>query len=96
MKRSKEKLSAQEILDLLNLQWADTETVMKLGSIGSNKALYVKKVIRESLENEGYFLPRGLIPMDKLVDYFKINVSYLKKISGKEKKWKKKLKHICH
>ena len=96
MKKSKEKLSAQEILDLLNLQWADTETVMKLGSIGSNKALYVKKVIRESLEAEGYFLPRGLVPMDKLVDYFKINVSYLKKISGKEKKWKKKLKHICH
>ena len=83
MTKSKEKLSAQEILDLLNLQWADTETVMKLGSIGYNKALYVKKIIKESLKNEGYFLPRGLIPMDKLVDYFKINVSYLKKISGK-------------
>lgn len=86
MTKSKEKLSAQEILDLLNLQWADTETVMKLGSIGYNKALHVKKIIKESLEDEGYFLPRGLIPMDKLVDYFKINVSYLKKISGKEKK----------
>ena len=46
MTKSKEKLSAQEILDLLNLQWADTETVMKLGSIGYNKALYVKKIIK--------------------------------------------------
>lgn len=86
MKKSKEKLSAQELLNLLSSQWADTETLMKIGCVGYNKALDIKKEIVSTAESEGYYLPRGLVPMEMVVDYFKINISYLKKFVNKEGK----------
>ena len=75
-----EKLTANETLDLLNKQWADTNDVKKLACCGSNRAGVIKKEIREQL-GETYFLPKGLVPMDKLFDYLKININYLKKVS---------------
>lgn len=83
---SKERLNANEILDLLNTQWADTKLIKKLGYVGTNKAWEISKKIRDELEKEGYWLPRGLVPMEKVVEYFKININYLKKVAkGSEK-----------
>ena len=86
MKKPKEKLSAQELLSLLSSQWADTETLMKIGCVGYNTALAIKKEIVSTAASEGYSLPRGLVPMEMVVDYFKINISYLKKFVNKEGK----------
>lgn len=54
---------------------------MQLGMVGKSKADEIKKEITEKLIKEGYMIPRGYIPMDKVVDYFKININYLRKIS---------------
>ena len=75
------KVNANELLDLISRQWATKNEVKKIANVGENKALEIMRNIRNSLENDGYRLPRNLIPMDKLVDYLKINVSYLKKVS---------------
>lgn len=78
----KEKLSAQETLQILDSQWANKQAVKKLGYVGDNKAWQIMNEIRADLEAQGYKLPRGLVPMEKVVDYFKININYLKKIKN--------------
>lgn len=79
------RLTATETLELLNNQWATTTDVKRLASVGTNKSLDIMKSIREDAENKGYYLPRGLVPMEMVIDYLKINVGYLKKISRIEK-----------
>ena len=39
------------------------------------------KEIREQLEQQNYFLPTNLLPMDKVVEHLKLNVAYLEKVS---------------
>ncbi len=78
-------LSANEILDVICTQWAGTKEIMKLGHIGENRALKIKKEIQNKLLSEGYALPRYHVPMESVVEYFKINVEYLKKVSEKGK-----------
>ncbi|MBO6243611.1 MAG: hypothetical protein J6O41_03470 [Clostridia bacterium] len=77
---SKKKLPTNELLELINNQWATVEDIRLIGSVGYNKALEIKNDIILEL-GENYFLPRGLVPMDKVVDYFNININYLKKVS---------------
>lgn len=77
----KKKISASELLELINKPWATTDDVKRIGGVGNNKALDIKKEIKIKLESEGYRLPRSLVPMEKVIDYFKINISYLKKVS---------------
>ena len=80
------KISANEILDVLNSQWATVDDVMMIGSIGKSKARDVMKEIRTEVEEEGFRLPQiKLVPMDKVIKYFNINVSYLKKVARDEK-----------
>ena len=38
-----EKLNADEILKLVASQWASAQDIMKLGSVGRNKAYAIKK-----------------------------------------------------
>ena len=76
-----EKLTARETLKLLDNQWADTNDIKKLACCGTNKAGVIKNEIKEQLKKEGYELPSGLIPMDRLFDYLKININYLRKVS---------------
>ncbi|MBQ6546500.1 MAG: hypothetical protein IJL74_00685 [Bacilli bacterium] len=75
-----EKLTANETLDLLNKQWADTNDIKKLACCGTNRAGLIKQEIKQQLGDK-YFLPKGLVPMDKLFDYLNININYLRKIS---------------
>ena len=77
-----EKLSTKKTLCILDNQWATTRDVMLLGACGKNKALEIKREIKSELESKGYYLPYNLVPMEKVIDYFNININYLKKISG--------------
>lgn len=79
------RLSATETLELLNNQWATTSDVKKLACVGNNRGSDIMRAIRENAESQGYHLPRGLVPMEMVIDYLKININYLKKISKIEK-----------
>lgn len=74
-------ISAKETLELINKTWADKHDVMKLASCGENSAEKIKKDLTDILAQEGYVLPTNKVPMDRLVQYLKININYLKKVS---------------
>lgn len=71
-------LSADELLNVINKQWATTNDIMSIGSVGYHRALKIRKTIAEEIGTER--LPKYLVPMEFVVDYFNINVSYLKKV----------------
>lgn len=77
-------LSADELLELISKQWANVNDIMKIGSIGQNSAQAVKRTIKEEFDNKDIHLPYGLVPMEKVVEYFHINIQYLKKVQKKE------------
>lgn len=73
-------ISAEETLELIKKTWADISDIQLLACCGRDKARKIKIAIEESIYNQGYKLPNGKVPMDKLVEYLKINITYLKKI----------------
>lgn len=77
--------TANEILNLINTPWATIKTIQAISGTGYNTSSKVFKKIKEELEEEGYKVPYGVVPMERVVDYFKININYLKKISQIDK-----------
>lgn len=75
------KISAKELLVLLDNQWASTNDIKVIGAVGTKTALGIMRTLRKEAKNEGYFLPRNLVPMEKVIEYFKLNINYLKKVS---------------
>ena len=82
--KPEKSLKAHAVLELIEKQWANVEDIIALGTVGKSKATEIKNNISKELIEEGYMLPRGYIPMDKLVSYFKINISYFKNIVNNE------------
>ncbi len=74
-------ISAREMLNIINKPWAGTNEIMQIGCIGKNKALEIKKEIKQNLEQEGYYLPKNLVPMESVTKYFKIDINYLNRIT---------------
>jgi len=74
-------MEAEKILNIIGKQWASSKDIQIIGSVGINKAYEIRKEIATELETQGYNLPHNLVPMEKVVDYFKININYLKKVS---------------
>ena len=60
---------------------------MKLTNLGWNSALKIRKEIINDLENKGYKLPYGLIPMCEVVNKLNININYLQNITRMYLKW---------
>lgn len=85
MKKLEKRLSAIETLERLSSQWATKRDVMDIGFIGDTQANKVIKHIKDSIEKQGKILPKGVVPMEKVMDYFSINISYLRKISNEKK-----------
>ena len=81
MKKPEKRLSAKETLEILNNQWADVNDVMKIGFVGTTSAQKIMRNIKNKLLEDGKKTPGNLVPMEKVKDYFEINISYLKKIS---------------
>jgi len=87
-KSNLKKLNAKEVLELVNQQWATVYDIMKIGNCGKNTAQKVKKEIKDEIETRSSKeLPYGVVPMEKVVDYYNININYLRRIS-KWKNWK--------
>jgi len=78
-------MTAQETLDIIAKPWCNLEDLMKLVQVGRNLALELRHKIREYVINQGYQLPGNNLPMDKVVEYLKINIDYLEKTNRKEK-----------
>ena len=79
--KSKTILQADQMLTTLNKQWATIQDIMLVGSLGRNKARDIKNEIARKIETEGKKLPNNLVPMEKVIEYFNINVEYLVSIN---------------
>lgn len=73
-------MSAEETMKIITKQWCNLTDLMKLLGCGRNKALEVKKQIKDKLINEGYFIPVNDLPMQAVVDVLKIDIDRLEKI----------------
>lgn len=79
-------MSANETLELLSKQWCSLQDLMKLTNLGRNSALKIRKEIITDLEDKGYKLPCGLIPMCEVVNKSNININYLQNMVRMEVK----------
>ena len=79
-------MNAEEIMKIITKQWCNLTDLMKLLGCGRNKALDVKKQIKDKLLSEGYFIPGNDLPMQAVVDVLKIDIDRLKKIISLNKK----------
>lgn len=79
-------MSANETLELLSKQWCSLQNLMKLTNLGRNSALKIRKEIITDLEDKGYKLPCGLIPMCEVVNKLNININYLQNMVRTEVK----------
>lgn len=77
-------MSANDTLELLAKQWCTLNDLMKLTNLGRNSALKIRKEIITDLEDKGYKLPCGLIPMCEVVNKLNININYLQNMVRKE------------
>ena len=73
-------MSAEETMKIITKQWCNLADLMKLLGCGRNKALDVKKQIKNKLINEGYFIPGNDLPMQAVVDVLKIDIDRLERI----------------
>ena len=80
-------MSANETLELLSKQWCSLQDLMKLTNLRRNSALKIRKEIITDLEDKGYKLPCGLIPMCEVVNKLNININYLQNMVRMEVKW---------
>ena len=71
-------MNAKETLELISKQWCSLNDLIKLTGLGKNNASKLKNEIRIDLLNKGYQLPA---PMNEVVNYLKININYLQKMS---------------
>ena len=79
-------MSANETLELLSKQWCSLQDLMKQTNLGRNSALKIRKEIITDLEDKGYKLPCGLIPMCEVVNKLNININYLQNMVRMEVK----------
>ena len=79
-------MSANETLELLSKQWCSLQDLMKLTNLARNSALKIRKEIITDLEDKGYKLPCGLIPMCEGVNKLNININYLQNMVRMEVK----------
>ena len=76
-----EKLNAKEILNIASSQWASANDIMKIGSVGRNKAYAIRNEIAVSIyDNNNKVRNRGFVPMNEVLKYFNIDLNYLQKI----------------
>ena len=73
-------MNAEETLKIITKQWCNLSDLMKLLGCGRNKALDVKKQIKDKLISEGYFIPGNNLPMQAVVDVLKIDIDKLERI----------------
>ncbi len=74
-------MNAKETLNLISKQWCNLQDLQKLTGLGKNNAIKLKNEIKTDLQSKGYLLPNKQLPMNEVVNYLKINISYLQKMA---------------
>lgn len=78
-----EKLNADQLLEIASSQWASAKDIMKIGSVGRNKAYAIRSEIALSLyDDDSKLRNRGLVPMNEVLKYFNIDINYLKEVAS--------------
>ena len=78
--------SASEQLQAMTSQWANNESIKVIGGVGNNIAGKIRQEIEVQIKKEGYRLPRSaVVPMKYVIDYFKIDINYLKRLASLER-----------
>lgn len=75
-------ISASETLEIISKPWCSSKDFSILSNTGKNKTLKLMNDLRSKLEKENYFLPSNLLPMDKVVEYLDLNISYLNQVKS--------------
>ena len=78
-------MNANELLELISKQWCNLSDLMLLLGCGRNKALDIKREIKNKLVSEGYYIPGNNLPMQAVVDALKIDIDRLEKIKSLNK-----------
>ena len=73
-------MNAEETMKIITKQWCNLTDLMKLLGCGRNKALDIKKQIKNKLVNEGYYIPGNDLPMQAVVDVLKIDIDRLERL----------------
>jgi len=66
-------ISTKEMSELMNKIWASTDDIKKIGCIGKNKALEIKREIQEQMREDKMVYPRNLVAMNYVIRYFHID-----------------------
>lgn len=74
-------MNIQETIQLIKKQWCTIEDLMKLVQVSRTSAFRIKQEIVSMLAEKGYKLPQGLLPMNEVVNYLKIDLDYLERVS---------------
>lgn len=75
------KISAKAMLELItSTQYMGTSDICLLGYCGRNKAQTIIKEIKARLEEKGFYTPARLVPTEDVINYFNIDVDYLKEL----------------
>lgn len=88
-------ISARETLEIISKQWCSSQDFSILSNTGKNTTLKLMRDLRNNLQQANYFLPSNLLPMDKVVEYLNINISYLKKVDRLNENVQLKRKEDC-
>ena len=82
----RKKYTASQQLEAMASQWADNKAIMIIGGMCEGKALKVRQEIERQVIADGYRLPKyAIVPMEYVIKYFNINISYLKKLARLER-----------
>lgn len=74
-------LSAKQTLEIVSKPWCSSQDFRILSNTGKNTTLKLMKELRSQLEQENYFLPCNMLPMDKVVEYLNLNLNYLNTVN---------------
>lgn len=66
-------LKVPEVIDIISKMWATTNDIQRLGCIGAGEALKVKRELRDKMKDQGKAVPRYLVDMTYVMDYFSIS-----------------------
>ncbi len=70
-------MNAKETLEIIAKPWCNLQDLQRLSQLGETKASKLRNEIKKYLEDQGYILPKYLLPMSEVVKYLKIDVKYL-------------------
>ena len=75
-------MNANETLKILSKQWPNVHDIVAITGFKKSKVYEIMRDMRAELTSQGYLLPKGLIPMDVIVEKFKINIEYLERMKN--------------